>query len=74
VIGFEHGKIFLSKMRIMPMAGMERKKKRIVRVVRIEDQHAAKVEGVVTGNGREIGVKEVVFLLVKLRIVNRKAL
>src|ERR1700686_3034193 len=52
------------------LSGMECEKKRIVRVIRIEDEHGTQIENIVAGDRREISAEKVIFLFVKLRVVN----
>ena len=70
VIGFEDREIFRAEMIIAPLATVEGKEKREIRIVRVEQIQETQVEGVVAGNGREESIQEVVFFLVELSVVD----
>src|ERR1700722_7487819 len=71
---YEDGQILLIEMRIDLMARMEGEQKRIVGVVGVENEHGAQVESVISGDSRQIGVEQVVPLVVKLRVLNAEGL
>ncbi len=55
-------------------SGIERKEKRQIGVVGVEEIEVAKIESVVAGNGREEGIQKVATLVVQLGIMNAKDL
>src|ERR1700730_6929073 len=60
VVGFERGQVFRTEMRVRLFAGQDRKEKRQVGVVRVEQIHLAKVHCIVARHSGEIGVELVV--------------
>src|SRR5882724_2763085 len=70
VIGFEHRQIFLAEMLIARLATVQRKEKRKIRVVGIEQIQVTEVEDVVAGDCREKCVQKIVFFLVELRVMD----
>ena len=70
VIRLKNCEILLPEMPIARLATVECEEKRKVRVVRVEQVEVAEVEDVIAGNRREECVQQVVFLFVKLRVVN----
>src|SRR6266851_4915781 len=70
MVRFEHGEVFLVQMAVDLVPGMQRKEQGVIGVVCVEDEHGPQIEGMIAGHGSEIGVKEVVFLFVKLGVMN----
>jgi len=68
VVGFEHSQVLRAEMRVRLLARKDRKEKRQVGVVRIEEIQLAQVERVVAGHGGEIGVKLVISLRKKIAV------
>src|SRR6202167_1063460 len=60
VVGFEHSQVFGAEVRVRFLAGKDRKQKRQVGVVRVQQIQLAEVERIVTRHGGEIGVELVV--------------
>ena len=69
VVRFEDREIFLPEMPILRLATVEGEQERVVRVIRVEQIHGTEIESGAARHGREERVKQVVFLLVKLRVV-----
>lgn len=74
VIRLKNREIFLPEVPVARLATVEGKEERKVGVVRVEQVEVAKVEDVIAGNRREECVQQVIFLFVKLRIVNAEDL
>ena len=74
VVRFENREIFLPEMPIPRLATVEGEEKGKIRVVRVEQVEGAEVEDVIAGNRREKCVQQVVFLFVKLRVMNAEHL
>jgi hypothetical protein len=70
VVRFENRQILLPEMPVLRLATVESEEKGIIRVIGIEKILRPEVKGVVAGNCREKCIEEVVFLFVKLGIVN----
>ena len=62
VVGFKHGQVLRAEMRVRLLAGKDRKQKRQVGVVRVQQIQLAEVHRVVARHGGEIGVELVVGL------------
>ena len=62
VVGFEHRKVLRAKMRVRLLARQDRKQKREVGVVRVQQIQLAEIERVVAGHRGEVGVELVVGL------------
>ena len=62
VVGFEHGQIFGAEMGVRLLARKDRKEKRQVGVVRVQQIQPAQVERIVAGHGGEVSVELVVGL------------
>src|SRR5271165_6732903 len=62
VVGFEHSQILGAEMRVRLLAGKDRKQKRQIGVIRVQQIQLAKVERIVARYGSEIGVELVVSL------------
>src|SRR5580700_5796242 len=62
VVGFEHSQILGAEMRVRLLAGKDRKQKRQVGVICVQQIKFAEVERIVAGHGGEIGVELVVSL------------
>src|SRR5580700_6216001 len=60
VVGFEDCQVFRAEMRIRLLAGKDRKQKRQVGVVRVQQIQLAKIERIVARYGGEVGVQLVV--------------
>src|SRR5271166_3021356 len=60
VVGFEHSQIFGAEMRVRLLAGKDRKQKRQIGVIRVQQIQLAKVERIVARHSGEIGVQLVV--------------
>ncbi len=60
VVGFEHGQVLGAEMRVRLLAGKDRKQKRQVGVVRVQQIQLAKVQRIVARHDGEIGVELVV--------------
>lgn len=54
VVGFEYSPVFSAEMRVRLLAGMDRKEKREVSVVRVQQVQLAEVERIVARYGGEI--------------------
>ncbi len=70
VIRFKDGQVLLFQVVVPLVAGMESEKQREVGVVGIQDEQRTKIEGIVAGHGREVGIEQVVFLFVELCVVH----
>src|SRR6202040_4088347 len=68
VVGFEHSQIFGAEMRVCLLTGKDRKQKRQIAVIRIQQIQLAKVQRIVAGHGGEIGVQLVVGFRKKIAI------
>src|SRR5580692_2644332 len=68
VVGFEHSQILGAEMRVRLLAGKDRKKKRQVGVICVQQIKFAEVERIVAGHGGEIGVELVVSLRKQIAI------
>ena len=62
VVGFERSQILRTEMRVRLFAGQDRKEKRQVGVVRVQQIQLADVDRIVARKGGEIGVELVVGL------------
>src|SRR5580692_2873480 len=60
VVGFEHSQVLRAEMRVGLLAGKDRKQKRQIGVIRVQQIQLAEVEGIVAGHGGEIGVQLVI--------------
>jgi hypothetical protein len=60
VVGFEHSQVLRAEMLVRLLAGEDRKQKRQVGVVRIQQIQLAEVERIVARHGGEIGVQFVI--------------
>ena len=60
VVGFEHSQILGAEMRVRLLAGKDRKQKRQVGVIRVQQIQLAEVERIVARHSGEIGVQLVV--------------
>ena len=60
VVGFEHCQVLRAEVRVRLLAGKDRKQKRQVGVVRVEQIQLAEVQHIVARYGSEIGVQLVV--------------
>jgi hypothetical protein len=60
VVGFECGQVLRTEMRIRLLAGEDRKEKRQVGIVCVQQIQLAEVQRVVAGNGGEISIELVV--------------
>ena len=74
MIGFKNSEIFLLEMGIELVSRMQGEKKRVVGVVCVQNQERAEIEGVVSWNGRKIGVKKVVTFFIQLSVVDTEVL
>src|SRR6266849_8420156 len=74
VVCFEDRQILLTQMAILTLATVKGEEKRIIGVVGIEKIKRPEVKSVIAGNCREKCVQEIVFLLVKLSVVNTEDL
>src|SRR5271166_5024177 len=68
VVSFEHGQILGAEMRVRLFTGKDRKQKRQVGVIRVQQIQLAKVQRIVAGHGGEIGVQLVVGFRKKIAI------
>ena len=62
VVGFEHGQVLRAEMRVRLFARKDRKEKRQVGVVRVQQIQLAEVQRIVARHGGEVGVELVVGL------------
>src|SRR5579863_3605918 len=60
VVGFEHSQILRAEMRVCLLAGKDRKQKRQIGVIRVQQIQFAEVERIVAGHGSEVCVELVV--------------
>src|SRR5262245_10103972 len=74
MVGFEHGEVFLPQVGVPRLTGVQREEKRQVRVVGIQQIEVAKIECVVSGNGRQKRVQQVVALFIELRVMDTENL
>src|SRR6266478_3481356 len=74
VVCFEDRQIFLTEMPVVRLATVESEEKGIIRVIGIEKIQGTQVKSVISGNCREKCVQEIVFLFVKLGVVNTEDL
>src|SRR5579859_6041269 len=74
VVRFEDRQIFLTEMPVLRLATVEGEEKRIIGVVGIEKIKRPEVKQVVAWDGGEKSVQEIVFLFVKLGVVNTEDL
>src|SRR5713226_4452477 len=68
VVGLEHSQILGAEMRVCLLAGKDRKQKRQIGVIRVQQIQLAKVQRIVTGHGGEIGVQLVVGFRKKIAV------
>src|ERR1700691_2182656 len=68
VVGFEHSQVLRAEMRVRLLAGKDRKQKRQIGVICVQQIQLAEVERIVAGHGGEIGVKLVVSLRKQIAI------
>src|SRR6202167_2567849 len=68
VVGFEHSQVLRAEMCVRLFAGKDRKQKRKVGVIRVQQIQLAEVERIVAGHGGEIGVELVVGFRKKIPI------
>src|SRR6266851_157008 len=74
VVRFENRKILLTEMPVLRLATVKGEEKRIICVVGIEKIQRTEVKSVISGNCREKCVQEIVFLFIKLGVVNTEHL
>src|SRR5271166_1392383 len=60
VVGFEHSQVLRAEMRVRLLAGKDRKQKRQIGVIRVQQIQLAKVKRIVAGHGGEVCVELVV--------------
>src|SRR5580693_6077478 len=60
VVGFDDCQVLRTEMRVRLLAGKDRKQKRQIGVIRVQQIQLAKVQRIVAGHGGEIGVQLVV--------------
>ena len=60
VVGFDDCQVLCAEVRVGLFTGKDRKQKRKVGVVRVQQVQLAKVQGIVAGHSREISVQLVV--------------
>ena len=60
VVGLKHSQVLRAEMRIRLLAGQDRKQKREVGIVRIQQVQPAKIQRVVSRHGGEVGIELVV--------------
>src|SRR5271169_5484651 len=60
VVGFEHSQVLRTEMRVRLFAGKNRKKKRQIGVIRVQQIQLAKVQRIVAGHGGKVSVQLVV--------------
>ncbi len=65
--GFKDRKIFLVEMSIAPVPLVQGEEEGIVRIVRVEDEHSAKIEKVIARNDGQVGIQEVIALVIQNR-------
>src|SRR6267142_850694 len=70
VIRFKDGQVLLFQVVVPLVAGMKSEKQREVGIVGIQDEQRTKIEGIVAGYRREVGIEQVIFLFVELCVVH----
>ena len=68
VVGFEHSQVLRAEMRVRLLARKDRKEKRQVGVVRVQQIQLAEVQRIVARYGGEIGVQLVISLRKKIAV------
>src|ERR1700720_933244 len=74
VTGLQDREIFLAQVRVPGLSRVQGKEKRKVRIVGVEQIQGAQVKGVVSGNGGEEGVEQIVALVVEFGVVHAEDL
>ena len=70
MIGFKDREVFLAEMPVARLTSVERKEKREIRVVGIEQIQITEVKVVVAGDCREKCIEKVVFFFIELRVMD----
>src|SRR5580658_9510353 len=68
VVGFEHSQVLCAQMHVRLLAGEDRKQKRQIGVIRVQQIQLAKVQRIVAGHSGEISVQLVVGFRKKIAI------
>src|SRR5262249_31351444 len=74
VIGFEHGQVFLTQVRVPGRARMERKQEGKVGIVGVQKIEVTQVEGMIPRHRRQESIEKVVALLIELGVMNAEDL
>src|SRR6185437_1908240 len=70
MVGLQNLEVFLPELLVTRLATMEGEQKRKIGVIGVQQIQVAKVGSIVARNRCEEGMQEVVFLFVKLRVVD----